>query len=76
MLVGGGSVGSLHRAASGFPFAMLPNRSSLCDFFYYFFLFLFFFWCVSVCFLDSGVWNAGIILFVSLFCSILTKRLL
>lgn len=40
----------------------LRNSSSLL-----FFVLFVFFWCISVCFLDSGVWNAGIILFMYLF---------
>lgn len=55
-------------AASGFLFRCFLGR--LVAKFVYFIIFCFvclFFWCISVCFLDSGVWNAGIILFMYLF---------
>lgn len=52
-------------AASGFLFRCFQGRL-VAKFVYFSFCFLFF-RCISVCFLDSGVWNAGIILFMYLF---------
>lgn len=53
-------------AASGFLFRCFP-RSSRCEIRLFYFLFFVFFGASVFCFLDSGVWNAGIILFMYLF---------
>lgn len=60
--VGGGSLAWQHLVSSldvSKQVVSLRNSSIL--------VFILFFWCISVCFLDSGVWNAGIILFMYLF---------
>lgn len=44
---------------------MFPSSSSFAKFVDFFFVC--FFWCINVCFLDSGVWNADIFSFAYLF---------
>lgn len=70
MLVGGGA-GRFSSQGDIWPFPLQCFQTGCLSLFFYSV-----FWCISVCFLNSGVWNAGIILFMYLFCSILTKRLL